>query len=210
MTAVAYHNKTPDFYEEVKMKLPSNLRDHHYLLFTFYHVTCKGQVREGERLETPVGYTWIPILDKGSLATGEHNLPVTSELPPAGFSFISTDKAPPGPTFKWIDNKKCIFNVHIEAISSVHTETEKLDVFLTKTAGLQLGQKPARVADKDMEEDLVRCLKEVGESRPESLVAFMPLVLDKLLLLMVKPPTVAGTSIYLIYLFIYCSVMSAL
>ena len=44
LTAVAYHNKTPDFYEEVKMKLPSNLKDHHYLLFTFYHVTCKGQV----------------------------------------------------------------------------------------------------------------------------------------------------------------------
>ena len=34
-----------------------------------------------------------------------------------------------------------------------------LDVFLSKTAGLQLGQKPARVADKDMEQDLVKCLK---------------------------------------------------
>jgi hypothetical protein len=45
---------------------------------------------------------------------------------------------------------------------------------------------------KDMEEDLLKCLKDVSESRPESLVAFMPLVLDKLLLLMVKPPTVAG------------------
>ena len=43
-----------------------------------------------------------------------------------------------------------------------------------------------------MEEDLLKCLKEVSESRPESLVSFMPLVLDKLLLLMVKPPTVAG------------------
>jgi hypothetical protein len=33
------------------------------------------------------------------------------------------------------------------------------DVFLSKTAGLQLGQKPARVADKDMEQDLIKCLK---------------------------------------------------
>ena len=39
-------------------------RDHHYLLFTFYHVTCKGQIKDGERLETPVGYTWIPLLEK--------------------------------------------------------------------------------------------------------------------------------------------------
>ena len=29
-------------------------------------------------------------------------------------SFISTDKAPPGSAFKWIDNKKCIFTVDIE------------------------------------------------------------------------------------------------
>lgn len=195
-TAVTYHNKTPDFYEEVKIKLPSNLKDHHHLLFTFYHITCKGQVKDEEKLSTPVGYTWIPLLEKGSLATGEHNLPVTSDLPPSGFSYIATDKAPPGSTgFKWIDNKKCIFNVEIEAISSVHTENAELDTFLSKTAGLQLGQKPARVADKDMEGDLVKCLKDVGKARPESLVSFLPLVLDKLLLLMVKPPTVAGLTL---------------
>ena len=38
-------------------------------------------------------------------------------------------------------------------------------------------------------------LKEVGRARPEPLVAFLPLVLDKLLLLMVKPPTVAGLTL---------------
>ena len=38
-------------------------------------------------------------------------------------------------------------------------------------------------------------LREVGRARPESLVAFLPLVLDKLLLLMVKPPTVAGLTL---------------
>ena len=38
-------------------------------------------------------------------------------------------------------------------------------------------------------------LREVGRARPESLVAFLPLVLDKLLLLMVKPPTAAGLTL---------------
>ena len=80
-------------------------------------------------------------------------------------------------------------------MSSVHTENAELDVFLAKTAGLQLGQKPPRVADKDMEQDLVRCLKDVGRGRPEALVLFLPLILDKLLLLMVKPPTVAGLTL---------------
>ena len=54
-------------------------------------------MKDGEKLETPVGYTWIPIIERGTLATGEHNLPVTSELPQTpGYSFISTDRAPPG------------------------------------------------------------------------------------------------------------------
>jgi hypothetical protein len=51
----------------VKIRLPSNLRDQHHLLFTFYHITCKGQLKDGERIETPVGYTWIPLLEKGSV-----------------------------------------------------------------------------------------------------------------------------------------------
>jgi hypothetical protein len=52
---------------QVKIRLPSNLRDQHHLLFTFYHITCKGQLKDGERIETPVGYTWIPLLEKGSV-----------------------------------------------------------------------------------------------------------------------------------------------
>ena len=79
-TAVAHHNKCPDFYEEVKMRLPSNLRDHHHLLFTFYHITCKGQLKDGERIETPVGYTWIPLLEKGSVSFALHLLNFFSEL----------------------------------------------------------------------------------------------------------------------------------
>ena len=86
----------------MKLKLPSNMRDSHHLLFTFYHVTCKAQVchtllkgrkkvltqvRDGDPLSTPVGYTWVPLLEKGSLATGRHELPVTSELPPSGGDF---------------------------------------------------------------------------------------------------------------------------
>ena len=46
------------------------------------------QVRDGDPLSTPVGYTWVPLLEKGSLATGRHELPVTSELPPSGGIFL--------------------------------------------------------------------------------------------------------------------------
>lgn len=47
--------RSPEFYEEVKMKIPANLTDNHHLLFTFYHISC--QPKQNTLLETPVGYT---------------------------------------------------------------------------------------------------------------------------------------------------------
>lgn len=47
--------RSPEFYEEVKMKIPANLTDNHHLLFTFYHISC--QPKQNTPLETPVGYT---------------------------------------------------------------------------------------------------------------------------------------------------------
>lgn len=47
--------RSPDFHDEVKIKLPASLSDHHHILFTFYHVSC--QQKQNTPLETPVGYT---------------------------------------------------------------------------------------------------------------------------------------------------------
>ena len=57
-TAVTYHNRSPDFYEEIKIKLPADLDDRHHLLFTFYHISCqKKQEAKDIPVETPIGYT---------------------------------------------------------------------------------------------------------------------------------------------------------
>ena len=48
--------RCPDFYDEVKIKLPANLKDCHHLLFTFYHVSCQRKV-EQTAVETVVGYS---------------------------------------------------------------------------------------------------------------------------------------------------------
>ena len=55
-TTVTYHNKSPDFYDEFKIKLPAALGDQHHILFTFYHISCQKKAEE-KTLETPVGYT---------------------------------------------------------------------------------------------------------------------------------------------------------
>ena len=60
-TAVTYHNKSPDFYDEFKVKLPPVLGDQHHLLFTFYHISCQKK-NEEKTIETPVGYTVSRVL----------------------------------------------------------------------------------------------------------------------------------------------------
>ena len=55
-TAVTYHNKSPDFYDEFKIKLPAALGDQHHILFTFYHISCQKKLEE-KTIDTPVGYT---------------------------------------------------------------------------------------------------------------------------------------------------------
>lgn len=52
---IPHLNRSPDFHDEVKIKLPASLSDHHHILFTFYHVSC--QQKQNTPLETPVGYT---------------------------------------------------------------------------------------------------------------------------------------------------------
>ena len=137
-------------------------------------------------------FQWIPIWRAGSLQTGTFDLPVMLDAPSPALRYIPTDTTPPGT--KWVDNKKPIFSVELSACSTVHPLDGYIDGFLNLTATLQLGQNEATLAgnERTMEDELVKRLAEVHKARLEPLVKFLPLVLDKLLLLMVKPPSVAG------------------
>lgn len=50
-------SRSPDFYEEVKIKVPAKLTETHHLLFTFYHISCQVKKNEPTPTEVPVGYT---------------------------------------------------------------------------------------------------------------------------------------------------------
>lgn len=50
-----FWNRSPDFYEEVKIKLPAKLTVNHHLLFTFYHISC--QQKQGNSVESLLGYS---------------------------------------------------------------------------------------------------------------------------------------------------------
>uniref|UniRef100_A0A8D3E5S6 Dedicator of cytokinesis 7 n=1 Tax=Scophthalmus maximus TaxID=52904 RepID=A0A8D3E5S6_SCOMX len=192
-TAVVYHNRSPDFHDEVKIKLPASLSDHHHILFTFYHVSC--QQKQNTPLETPVGYTWIPMLQNGRLRTGHFCLPVSLEKPPQSYSVLSPDVPLPG--MKWVDNHRGVFNVEVVAVSAIHTQDQYLDKFFALVHALDEHMFPVRIGDirimeNNLEAELKSSIAALNSSQLEPVVRFLHLLLDKLVLLVVRPPVIAG------------------
>ncbi|XP_067276971.1 dedicator of cytokinesis protein 7-like isoform X5 [Pseudorasbora parva] len=192
-TPVIYHNKSPEFYEEVKMKIPTNLTDNHHLLFTFYHISC--QPKQNTPLETPVGYTWIPLMQHGRLRTGSFSLPVSVEKPPPSYSVLTPDVQLPG--MKWVDNHKGVFNVEVTAASSVHTQDPHLDKFFTLVYVLEEYSFPFRLKDviiteANIEAELKASMAALKGALLDTCVSFLHQLMSKLILLIVHPPVIAG------------------
>lgn len=85
---VLHHNTLPTWYEEVKIKLPTNISAQHHLLFSFMHISCNIKKKEHTISTTsPIGYAWLPLLNKGKLNIEEQSLSVAASLP-AGYLSI--------------------------------------------------------------------------------------------------------------------------
>uniref|UniRef100_A0A8I3WLJ0 Dedicator of cytokinesis 8 n=1 Tax=Callithrix jacchus TaxID=9483 RepID=A0A8I3WLJ0_CALJA len=195
--AITYHNKSPDFYEEVKIKLPAKLTVNHHLLFTFYHISC--QQKQGGSVETLLGYSWLPILLNERLQTGSYCLPVALEKLPPNYSMHSAEKVPlQNPPIKWAEGHKGVFNIEVQAVSSVHTQDNHLEKFFTLCHSLESQVTfPIRVLDQKisetaLEHELKLSIICLNSSRLEPLVLFLHLVLDKLFQLSVQPMVIAG------------------
>ncbi|XP_061192678.1 dedicator of cytokinesis protein 7-like isoform X2 [Saccostrea echinata] len=188
-TSVTYHNKSPDFYEEIKIKLPAKLTDAHHLLFTFYHISCQTKKNESGPVEVPVGYTWLPLCREGKLMIDDFSIPVSVDKLPPSYSILFPDTSLPN--MKWVDHKG-VFNVSLRSVSSVHTQDDKLEKFLYNCR-MTLEQKlPVRKTEAQFENDLRQSIQEVPKARGENLIQFLPLILDRLLYLMVRPPILGG------------------
>uniref|UniRef100_A0A8C3DS92 Dedicator of cytokinesis 10 n=1 Tax=Corvus moneduloides TaxID=1196302 RepID=A0A8C3DS92_CORMO len=129
-TAVLHHSQNPDFYDEVKIELPTQLHKKHHILFSFYHVTCdinaKANAKKKEALETPVGFAWLPLLKDAQLASQEHHVPVASSLPPNYLSLQEPSSTKQiGSDIKWVDNGKPLFKVSTFVVSTVNTQVSQ-------------------------------------------------------------------------------------
>ncbi|KAL7303214.1 hypothetical protein TKK_0004415 [Trichogramma kaykai] len=185
-TTVLYHNKTPNFYDEIKIRLPADLSARHHLLFTFYHISCQKKA-EQPNVETPVAYTWLPLLRDGHLQSGEFCLPAMLDPPPANYSYIAPDVLLPGT--RWVDAHRGVFTLVLEPISSVHPQDKYIDRFLMLCSALELGQVPPRIGETGMEQEFKSSLLELSRTSQTALIRSLPQIFDQLIALLVRPPT---------------------
>ncbi|XP_041792139.1 dedicator of cytokinesis protein 8 isoform X2 [Chelmon rostratus] len=196
---VTYHNKSPDFYEEVKLALPARLTVRHHLLFTFYHISCQQKQNQIGSCETLIGYSWLPILNNDRLQTGQFCLPIALEKLPINYSLHTPEKLPTqAPPLKWMESHKGLFNLEVQAVSSVHTQDNHLERFFTLCHALEGGAtfplrvREEKIPENKLEHELKLSIISLSSSSLEPLVLFLHQVMDKLFTLIMQPMVIAG------------------
>ncbi|XP_040440368.1 dedicator of cytokinesis protein 9 isoform X7 [Falco naumanni] len=176
--AVLHHHQNPEFYDEIKIELPTQLHEKHHLLFTFYHVSCdnssKGSTKKKDVVETQVGYSWLPLIRDGRVVTNEQHIPVSANLPSGYLNYqeVGVGKHS-GPEIKWVDGGKQLLKISTHLVSTVYTQDQHLHNFF------QYCQKTESGAHA-LGTDLVKYLKSLHAMEGHVMIAFLPTVLNQL------------------------------
>uniref|UniRef100_A0A8C4EYC7 Dedicator of cytokinesis 8 n=1 Tax=Dicentrarchus labrax TaxID=13489 RepID=A0A8C4EYC7_DICLA len=194
VSAICQRISTVFAHRKVKLALPAHLTERHHLLFTFYHISCQQKQNQSGSCETLIGYSWLPILNNDRLQTGQFCLPIALERLPVNYS-LHTPEAPP---VKWMDSHKGLFNLEVQAVSSVHTQDNHLERFFTLCHALEGGAtfplrvREEKIPENKLEHELKLSIISLPSSSLEPLVLFLHLVLDKLFTLIMQPMVIAG------------------
>ncbi|XP_076217848.1 dedicator of cytokinesis protein 9 isoform X4 [Aptenodytes patagonicus] len=176
--AVLHHHQNPEFYDEIKIELPTQLHEKHHLLFTFYHVSCdnssKGSTKKKDVVETQVGYSWLPLIKDGRVVTNEQHIPVSANLPSGYLSYqeVGVGKHS-GPEIKWVDGGKQLLKISTHLVSTVYTQDQHLHNFFQYCQKTESGARALGT-------DLVKYLKSLHAMEGHVMIAFLPTVLNQL------------------------------
>uniref|UniRef100_A0A8D3AZZ2 Dedicator of cytokinesis 9 n=1 Tax=Scophthalmus maximus TaxID=52904 RepID=A0A8D3AZZ2_SCOMX len=175
--AVLHHQHNPEFYDEFKIELPTQLHEKHHLLFTFFHLSCdsnsKASTKKRELVEMQVGYAWLPLLKDGRVIMNESQIPVAANLPAGYLSCQEGAGKHSGPEVKWVDGGKPLFKVSAHLVSTVYTQDQHLHNFFDHC------QSVASAAQGSGGE-LVKYLKSLHAMESHVMIKFLPTTLNQL------------------------------
>ncbi|XP_077011409.1 dedicator of cytokinesis protein 10 isoform X12 [Tamandua tetradactyla] len=185
-TAVLHHSQNPDFSDEVKIELPTQLHEKHHILFSFYHVTCdinaKANAKKKEALESSVGYAWLPLMRHEQIASQEYNIPIATSLPPNYLSFQDSASGKHGGTdIKWVDGGKPLFKVSTFVVSTVNTQDPNVNTFF------QQCQKREKDMSQSPTSNFIRsCKNLLNVEKIHAIMSFLPIILNQLFKVLVE------------------------
>ncbi|KAE9034512.1 hypothetical protein PR003_g10088 [Phytophthora rubi] len=149
---VGYHQKNPQFEDEIKICLPVSLTTEHHIQFTFYHVHCK-KLQPNQPQQELIGYAALPILRKDGTIMQDSKYTVNmtpapvSSKPPATGGGISLSPGYVGAVRDGvIDNTKTVFTCRARVVSSVHSQDSAIAGFLSPFHGTRRSDTPKDAA----------------------------------------------------------------
>ncbi|XP_058156020.1 dedicator of cytokinesis protein 10 isoform X13 [Dasypus novemcinctus] len=185
-TAVLHHSQNPDFSDEVKIELPTQLHEKHHILFSFYHVTCdinaKANAKKKEALESSVGYAWLPLMRHEQIASQEYNIPIVTSLPPNYLSVQDSASGKHGGSdIKWVDGGKPLFRVSTFVVSTVNTQDPNVNAFFQQ----------CQKREKDMSQSptsnfILSCKNLLNVEKIHAIMSFLPIILNQLFKVLVE------------------------
>nr|XP_034972052.1 dedicator of cytokinesis protein 9 isoform X6 [Zootoca vivipara] len=175
---VLHHHQNPEFYDEIKIELPTQLHEKHHLLFTFYHVSCdsssKGTTKKKDIIEAQVGYSWLQLLKDGRVVTNEQHIPVAAYL---SCGYLNNQEPGTikhsGSEIKWVDGGKPLLKISTHLVSTVYTQDQHLNNFFHYCQKTESGAQALGV-------DLVKYLKSLHAMEGHVMIAFLPTILNQL------------------------------
>uniref|UniRef100_A0AAQ4RQR5 Dedicator of cytokinesis 9b n=1 Tax=Gasterosteus aculeatus aculeatus TaxID=481459 RepID=A0AAQ4RQR5_GASAC len=170
---VLHHQQNPEFYDEIKIELPTQLHEKHHLLFTFYHVSCDSNSKKKDLVESAVGSAWLPLLRDGRVTMNEQLLPVAANLPAGYLGSQDAINKHSGPEIKWVDGGKPLFKVSTHLVSTVYTQDQHLHNFFHHCQIME-------TSGQASEGELIKYLKSLHAMEGHVMVNFLPTVLNQL------------------------------
>ncbi|XP_034032698.1 dedicator of cytokinesis protein 9 isoform X8 [Thalassophryne amazonica] len=171
--AVLHHQQNPEFYDEIKIELPTQLHEKHHLLFTFYHVSCESNSKKKDLVEAPVGSAWLPLLRDGRVIVSEQQLPVAANQPAGYLSSQDSITKYAGSEIKWVDGGKPLFKVSTHLVSTIYTQDQHLHNFFHHCQNMEMSEQAS-------EGELVKYLKSLHAMEGHVMVNYLPTMLNQL------------------------------
>ncbi|RXN09987.1 dedicator of cytokinesis 9-like protein [Labeo rohita] len=172
--AVLHHQQNPEFYDEIKIELPTQLHEKHHLLFTFYHISCDSSTKKRDIVETLVGSAWLPLLKDGRVVMSEQQISVASNLPNGYLSCQEGVSKHSSPDIKWVDGGRPLFKVSTHLVSTIYTQDQHLHNFFHHFQSMQSG------VTRPTEGELVKYLKSLHAMEGHVMINFLPTILNQL------------------------------